>query len=205
MSLAVIAVAATLPALAMKAKEIDPKPNIAAELDDYSFDIVIDDSITEYHETKTKGIKKLKLESWRTAITDGFEYALEDAQGPTRLTIQVSRAELELVPAAVAANTGIVAVNAQITFKARLQDVAGQTMCTEAATAVAKESTSRVNAMGELVGSAIESMVEIFSAECLEGLGSDLGVVPPPTLDSAIEPDLAPIETSGEATEPVAE
>jgi len=125
------------------------------------------DAIPGYLEIKTEGLKKLKVENWRGALQKGFDAGFETATGPDSLGMSILRADLELVPGAVSGEGSIVAVGAQVTFKAQLQKADGQVVCTAATTATSKKTVTRASEMAELVSSAVESMYEIVAAKCL--------------------------------------
>jgi len=178
--------------LRAKEKDLFPRPNIGADLSRISLSLHLADSIPQELQSRTKGIKKLHVEAWRSALERGFDDGFSEASGNTPFTMNILRADLALVPGAVSGAAAVVAVSAQVTFKAQVKDASGNTVCTEAATATAKMTTSQGRAMGDLVSSTVESMYELIADRCLSNNPAPALAPAPAPVHEATAPAEAP-------------
>jgi hypothetical protein len=159
-----------------KDEDIQPKPNIAADLSSLSLQLKIADTIPATVTTSNEGIRPLEVEAWRAGLERGFQNGFAEAKGANAYTIELSRADFQVVPAAVNGASGVVGINANITKKALVADSAGQTACMAASTVSAKQAATTPKALGGMVGGAIESMFEDLAITCI----AQLSAAPPP-------------------------
>jgi len=111
-------------------------------------------------------IPDTNVQSWRASLTSGFRNAFGPEQ-PGGRAIVIDRAELSWAPAAVDNHGSILAMNAQLTYRASLVDGAGRNVGGVAGTVESKSPASNFDGIEPSVTSAIESMYEDISVRLL--------------------------------------
>jgi hypothetical protein len=166
-----------------------PRPNIALSARTEKLSLQLKDNVRDkYQVPAQQGIKSINVNDWHVSLRSGFDAAFRGAfQGSgDPLVLTIERADLVLTPSAVGVQsmrtrrvsrrsrvqrttvqTGVTAVRAQITFRARLLDKNGKVLGTSASTAESKGSTTVASEeeMTRLSGDAIETMYEMIAAD----------------------------------------
>ncbi|MCY1017397.1 hypothetical protein [Pyxidicoccus sp. MSG2] len=142
----------------------DPRPNIDLPESQASLALEMDPSVRDvFHVPSRSGVAPTNVEAWRTTLERGFKNGFRSAfktDGGKDLVLHIVEAELELVPAEVQDNGGVVSTEAQVRYKARLVDAQGNVVRRSTGTVSSKRSTSRPKETTLIAESAVETMYE---------------------------------------------
>lgn len=146
----------------------NPRPNIAAVPRDSTMALVISSQVADaFAIPQQNGIMGGRVQGWHTTLRAGFGNGFNDVfrltEAPAETTMTIDEAELEFVPAAVSGYYGVVAVTAQVRFKATVTQ--GGVKRRVAGTAVSKKSIASRNEATAGTVSAVESMYEAIARE----------------------------------------
>lgn len=154
-----------------------PKPNVAVSADSAPAALKLHDSIKDdFTTSEDGGVMAVPVKGWRSTLTNGFESAFSPS-GKQGRTLEILSADLSFAPAAVAANHNVVAVRAQIRYKARLLSEDGSELGIIAGTADARDANSspKSETMTSNAAQAVEAMYEALTVELIQKLGADGG------------------------------
>jgi hypothetical protein len=115
------------------------------------------------------GILGADVHDWRETLSNGFQSGFRDyfkvsSNESGDVVLEISRADIELAPTAVS-NHGVGAIEAHITYKARLVDSTGKTLKVSANTVASKKSITQRSDVSDCVAGAVESMYEALAKE----------------------------------------
>ncbi|MCU1277169.1 MAG: hypothetical protein JWM53_715 [bacterium] len=172
-NLVLIATALSASACTLQVQKSDPKPNVVfAKPTEQRLGLRLASAIANDANLPEKnGIGAVELHGWRDTLGSGFQNAYRSyfkvsADGqPAERVIEIARADLEFAPTAVTARSGVAAVEAHITYQARLLDAAGAPLKVVAHTATSKSSVTERTQMSDCAASAVETMYEELSKE----------------------------------------
>lgn len=154
-----------------------PKPNVALSADSAPAALKLADSVKdEFSTTEEGGVMAVPVKGWRSTLTKGFESAFNPS-GKEGRTLEILMADLSFAPAAVAANHNVVAVRAQIRFKARLLAADGTELGIVAGTAEARDANTSPSSetMTANAAQAVETMYEGLTSELIQKAGDGGG------------------------------
>ena len=160
-------------ACTLEVQKADPKPNVVfAQPSEKRVGLRLASTIQNDAELPEKnGIRNVELHGWRETLSSGFENAYRSyfkvsaAGQPAEMVIEIARADLEFAPTAVSAQAGVVAIEAHLTYQARLLDASGAPLKVIAHTVASKSSVTDRSQMTECAASAVETMYEEVSKE----------------------------------------
>ncbi len=166
--LSLIVALISLAGCSLKIHAGNPRPNIAIATRDSTMALVIADQVAnDFAFRQQNGIMGGSVQGWHTTLRAGFSNGFSDAfqlrEAPAETTMSIDVAELEFVPAAVSGYYGVVAVVAQVRFKATVTQ--GGVKRRVAGTAVSKKSIASRNEVTAGTVSAVESMYEAIARE----------------------------------------
>jgi hypothetical protein len=143
-----------------------PHPNVELERSPRHLALKLDGAIRDQFEASFgSGPGPVNVESWRETLANGFRHGLAPffAAAPGAnggMTLELIETQLSYVPAAVTSAGGVVAVHAQLRYRARLLDAHGQVLQRLAGTALSKEPVTQGNHLTRAAGSAVEGLYE---------------------------------------------
>ena len=166
--LPLLLVLVSMSACSLKIRAGNPRPNIAIVPRDTTMALVIADRVADtFVIPQQNGIMGGSVQGWHTTLRSGFGNGFNDvfrlSEGPADTTMSIDVAELEFVPAAVSGYYGVIAVNAQVRFKATVTQ--GGVKRRIAGTAVSKKSIANAAEATAGTVSAVESMYEAIARE----------------------------------------
>ncbi|TXK71967.1 hypothetical protein [Mesonia sp. K4-1] len=154
---------------------MNPNPNLDLIESKQKIILLIDDGISNEFEIPEKnGVRPINVTEWHSSLKKGFEngfkdyYTIVENKENADLILELTRADLEFVPAAISGSYGVVAINSQIDFKAILKNNNNEVLNSDAGTSVSKNATNQPSQVTSVVESSVESMYEILSKEIFE-------------------------------------
>lgn len=151
---------------------MNPNPNLDLKESKQKIILLINDGIlNEFQIPQKNGVRTTDVTEWHSSLKKGFEngfkdyYTIVENKEDADLILTLTRADLEFVPAAVSGSYGVVAINAQIDFKAILKNKNNEVLNSDAGTSVSKNSTNQPSQATSVVESSVESMYEILAKE----------------------------------------
>jgi hypothetical protein len=168
-------VALILQSCALQVNLLNPKPNLYLNEEKEKLALVLADDIKDiFVVPKNNGVKQFNVTEWHNSLKQGFVngfrdyYTIVDDKADAGLILELTRADFEFVPADVGAYWGVrstFALNAQITFKAKLTAKNGEVINKNAGTAFSKSAGGDRAQFTKAAESSIESMYEIIGKE----------------------------------------
>lgn len=162
----------------LRVPAVEARPNVNLAKHDERLSLRIGPKVQDaYTLPRDNGIGPTQVSEWKASLRTGFKNAFSDSfviadmeDGSSVLEIQ--EAELEIVPAAVAANGYVAAGRAQIRFKAQLRR--GGKSVPLSGMAESKKAVTRMDGAPSAAKSAIETMYEgiadqLFNAKSSHG------------------------------------
>ena len=174
-TLVILAGLAVLPGCSILIGPGNPRPNIVVASQKKSLRVVISDSIPNDFDPQTPPhLRNMHVQGWHQTLEKGFSNGFGDSMrvvdsGTSDWTLKIDNAELEYVSAAVNGYGNVVALTAQIRFKASLQRDGEELRL--AGTVESKKATSQGAEIPALAYSAIETMYEKIAADLFNRQG----------------------------------
>lgn len=147
-----------------------PNPNVDIDSAHKNVKLDLTADVKDTYEVPSKnGMRSVAVSDWRKSLTTGFENSFGNrASGRDVKTLQISRAEIELAPAAMSAQYGPIAAYANLTYQARLVDAKGNVLKRSAGTVTAKSAFTSTNETTTAAQSAVESMYEKIATDLFQ-------------------------------------
>ena len=144
---------------------VEPRPNVNMVKQTGSLSIAFGAGVKdEFIVPDGNGLPSTEVDHWRASLRNGFINAYKDAftLAPQNgdATIEIQEADLSWAPAAVAGTGTVMAITAQIRYKARLTKDGGKTVIPISGTVESKKAVTRANDASGGASNAIESLYE---------------------------------------------
>jgi hypothetical protein len=168
----VVAVTLVTAGCALNVVKSTPRPNVVfKEPTDKILALKLTPDIqSEFQIPARNGVAGADVREWRETLSNGFQSGFRDyfkisSKENGDMILEISRADIEFAPTAVSAQTGVAAIEAHITYKARLVDGGGKTLKVSASTASSKKSITNRSDVSDCVAGAVESMYEALARD----------------------------------------
>ncbi len=148
----------------------NPRPNVDLGQQKQSLAFKMEPGVLDAFQVPSKnGVAGADVTGWHltleNAFKNGFAEAFAKGGADSDLTLVIVEAEPTFAPTAVTANGQVVSVSAQLRYKARLLDKAGQVVRRSTATVASKKSVTSRNEASDSVAGAVESMYERLAVD----------------------------------------
>ena len=153
---------------------LEPRPNLALVNDrERTLSLSLGPGISDQFSVPAHDrIPSTTVRSWQETLTNGFRAAFKPyftVASPSELVVAIDRADIDWAPLGVSGKGIVTAVQAQITYKARLLDSRRNTIAAAASTATSKSPAIDYDGLERCLTSAVETMYEDMAQQLFAG------------------------------------